>query len=86
MQKNKKFTLNDGDSALILRHTEDDGGMYTIEVVHYFPTNVIDEELSLFYRLLMKGLTHRVISDMDKLIVRGTKAYIEDDKDLSTLH
>lgn len=67
MPKNK-IKLNNGDSAIIIRHLEQG---FDVEIYHSHDRNLLTEEDTMFYALLTRGMVHTAIRDTDQVLEDG---------------
>ena len=79
-----KIKLNNGDSAIIIRHL--DKG-FDVEIYHSHDRNLLTEEDTMFYALLTRGMVHTAIRDTDQVLEDGRQSIDEEIGNLKvTIH
>ena len=86
MSKSKIVTLENGDSALVIRRNVDGMGSYDVELTYNFDENVMPHDEILFFTLLLRGMVYYATHDTDVLIASGTKSITNDYNNKVTIH
>ncbi len=80
MSEKNPVDLNPGDSAVVVRHDNDNEG-FGIEIYHH-PLDNMDEEDLIFYTLLTRGMAFQATIDTETVLEFGEES-LTDDKDIS---
>lgn len=86
MSKNKIVTLENGDSALVVRRNVDGMGGYDVELTYNFDENIMPHDEILFFTLLLRGMVYCATHDTDVLISSGTKSITSEYDNKTTIH
>jgi hypothetical protein len=72
----QEVKLSPGDSAVIIRHEDDDDGGFGIEIYHH-PTDTMSEDDVVFYTLLTRGMAYHATQDMETVLDMGKESFEE---------
>ena len=85
MSETQELKLNPGDSALIIRHEQEEKDGFGIEIYHH-PDDRISEEDVVFYALLTRGMAYAATQDIQSLLELGEQSYGDDDEEVIITH
>jgi hypothetical protein len=74
----QEVKLGLGDSAVIIRHEDDDNGGFGIEIYHH-PADSMSEDDVVFYTLLTRGMAYHATQDMETVLDMGRQSFEDED-------
>ena len=77
----KSIELEDGDTAVVVRHDRNSGDQYGLQVFHYFD-EAVDDDTKLFYHVLARGMCAMAVNDPETLFEHASEAEISDPSDV----
>jgi|TARA_A100000172_G_scaffold74641_1_gene56903 hypothetical protein len=85
MSETQELKLNPGDSALIIRHEQEEKDGFGIEIYHH-PDDRLSEEDVVFYALLTRGMAYSATQDVQSLLEMGEESYGDEEDIVLTQH
>lgn len=76
----KTIELDDGDTAVVIRHDKDAGDQYALQIFHFFE-ETLDDETKLFYHVMARGMCALAAKDPEKLFEHAGEADINSPDD-----
>lgn len=76
----RQVELNDGDTAVIIRHDKESGDQYSLSIQHYFDEQ-LDDETKLYYHVLARGMCAMAVNDPEQLFEHAAEADISTPED-----
>ena len=72
MSEKNPIDLNPGDSAVVVRHEDDNDG-FGIEIYHH-PLDDMNKEDLIFYTLLTRGMAYQATIDTEAVLELGEES------------